>query len=127
AASVAGLDADAATRVRRAGLVHDLGIVGVPAGVWNRRGPLTRDGHERVRLHTHLGERILARCPGLDDLASDVGAHHERIDGSGYHRGGRVMPAVAQIVAAAEVYRGCREDRPHRAALDAKAAARVLG
>jgi HD-GYP domain-containing protein (c-di-GMP phosphodiesterase class II)/DNA-binding CsgD family transcriptional regulator len=127
AASVCGLATADVTSARRAGQVHDLGIVGVPAAVWNRPGPITREGWERVRTHTHLGERILARCAALGAVASVAGAHHERLDGSGYHRGVRDPSVVAQLVAAADVYRALSEDRPHRAALTAGAAARILG
>jgi HD-GYP domain-containing protein (c-di-GMP phosphodiesterase class II) len=126
AASVCALGAADVTLARRAGLVHDLGIAGVPAAVWNRPGPITREGWERVRTHPYLGERILARCPALGDVASAAGAHHERLDGSGYHRGVRDASVVARLVAAADVYSALCEDRPHRAALAASAAARTL-
>lgn len=126
AASGCGSGAADVTFARRAGLVHDLGIVGVPAGVWNRPGPLTREGWERVRTHPYVGERILARCAALGEVASVAGAHHERLDGSGYHRGTRDPSLVAQLVAASDVYCALREDRPQRAALAPGAAARVL-
>jgi HD-GYP domain-containing protein (c-di-GMP phosphodiesterase class II)/DNA-binding CsgD family transcriptional regulator len=126
AAAAAGFAPDEVVRARRAGLVHDLGTVGVPAGVWNRTGPLTSEGWERVRLHPHLTERILARCPALTDLAVDAGAHHERLDGSGYHRGITQTSRTAHFVAAADVYCALREARPHRVACDAVEAARVL-
>ena len=126
AASTCGLEAAAVTLARRAALVHDVGIVGVPAGVWNRSGPLTREGWERVHTHPYLSERILGRCGALGDVAAVAGAHHERVDGSGYHRGARGSSAVAQLVAAADVYAALREDRPHRDALEPGAAARVL-
>ncbi|MDN5933934.1 MAG: LuxR family transcriptional regulator, partial [Pseudonocardia sp.] len=71
----------------RAALVADLGAVGVPAGIWERPGPLGVDEAERVRLHPYLSERVLGRCPGLAPVAALAGAHHERLDGSGYHRG----------------------------------------
>ena len=126
AASAAGASADDVDRARRAGLLHDLGVVGVPAGVWNRAGPLTSEGRERVRQHTHLGERIVTRCPGLAELAAVVGAHHERADGSGYHRGTRDVTLVGQLVAAAEIYQALSEDRPHRPAPRPADAARIL-
>jgi HD-GYP domain-containing protein (c-di-GMP phosphodiesterase class II) len=126
AASACGLDASDAALARRAGLVHDLGIVGVPAGVWNRRGPLTREGWERVRTHALVGERILGRCGALDEIATVAGAHHERLNGSGYHRSTRDASLVAQLVAASDMYRALCEDRPHRLALGADAAARAL-
>lgn len=125
-ASACGLDAAETRLVRLAGLVHDLGIVGVPAGVWNRAGPLTREGWERVRAHPYLAERILARCGGLGEIASVAGAHHERVDGCGYHRGVRDPALTAQLVAAADVYQALREDRPHRSGLAPDDAARAL-
>jgi HD-GYP domain-containing protein (c-di-GMP phosphodiesterase class II) len=126
AASACGLHAADVTMARRAGLVHDLGIVGIPAGVWNRPGALTREGWERVRTHTQIGERILARCGPLGEIAVVAGAHHERLDGSGYHRGIRDPSVVAQLLAAADVYRARCEDRPHRSALEPEAAAQAL-
>jgi HD-GYP domain-containing protein (c-di-GMP phosphodiesterase class II)/DNA-binding CsgD family transcriptional regulator len=126
AASVCGLDAHDVALARRAGLVHNLGIVGVPSGIWNRPGPLTREGLERVHTHPYIGERILARCPALASLAPVAGAHHERLDGSGYHRGRRDVPLLAQLVAAADVYRALGEERPHRPATNRGAAAQAL-
>ena len=87
AAAHAGLDGDAAVALRRAGLVHDLGRVGVPNGVWDKPGPLSEAEWERVRLHGYYTERILARAPALAPLGATAGLHHERLDGSGYHRG----------------------------------------
>jgi len=126
AARVCGLETAEVVRVRRAGLLHDLGVVGVPAGVWDRPGPLSSEGWERVRLHPYLSERILGRCTGLAGLASDAGAHHERGDGSGYHRGSRGVPVTAQLLAAADVYQALGEDRPHRPKLEPSQAAKML-
>jgi HD-GYP domain-containing protein (c-di-GMP phosphodiesterase class II) len=126
AAAVCGLEGAEVVRVRRAALVHDLGVVGVPCGVWDRPGPISSEGWERVRLHPYLSERILGRCNGLAGLASDASAHHERADGSGYPHGGRDLSLTAQIVAAADVYRAVGEDRPHRPRLAPGQAATVL-
>jgi HD-GYP domain-containing protein (c-di-GMP phosphodiesterase class II) len=126
AALAAGLDDASATRVRQSGLVHDLGVVGVPAGVWDRQGALGAEAWERVRLHPYLSERILGRCGGLTELAAGAGAHHERLDGSGYHRGSTEMSPGAQVLAAADVYRALGEDRPHRSRFQPAAAAAAL-
>jgi HD-GYP domain-containing protein (c-di-GMP phosphodiesterase class II) len=111
-----GLDDDVVRRLRRAGLVHDLGRCGVSNGVWERAGPLSTDDWERVRLHAYLTERILARTPLPDALAELAGAHHERLDGSGYHRGttASALSTPARVLAAADAYQAMRQDRPHR-------------
>jgi HD-GYP domain-containing protein (c-di-GMP phosphodiesterase class II) len=108
-------------RLRRAALVADVGAVGVPAGIWERTTPLSVHDTERVRLHPYLSERVLGRSAGLRALAALAGAHHERLDGSGYHRGsgGAQLPAAARLLAVADVWTALREDRAHRAALPA--------
>jgi HD-GYP domain-containing protein (c-di-GMP phosphodiesterase class II)/DNA-binding CsgD family transcriptional regulator len=108
----------------RAALVADLGAVGVPTGIWEQPGPLGTEDTERVRLHPYLSERVLGRCPGLAPVAVLAGAHHERLDGSGYHRGctAAQLPAPARLLAAADVWTALGEDRPHRSAFPAAAA-----
>src|SRR5260370_36775719 len=73
--------------LRRAGLVHDLGRMSVPNGIWDKPGPLTDGERERGRLHPYYTERILERGPALKPLAIRAATHHERLDGSGYHPG----------------------------------------
>jgi HD-GYP domain-containing protein (c-di-GMP phosphodiesterase class II)/DNA-binding CsgD family transcriptional regulator len=125
AASVAGADA---TRIHRAGLLHDLGRVAVPTGVWERRGALRPAEWELVRMHPYHSSRILARCPVLAPLAAAAGRHHERLDGSGYPAGVHAsdLAADACLLAAADVLHALGEPRPHRPARDAGAAAEVL-
>src|SRR5439155_19512210 len=81
------LDSGEETRLRRAGLVHDLGRVAVPVRVWQKVGSLTPGEWERVRLHAYCTERVLTRSAFLATHTGIAGAHHERLDGSGYHRG----------------------------------------
>jgi len=128
AAKERGCDEDEVTRVRRAGLIHDLGRVTVPYQVWQHPGTLSADEWEAVRLHPYHTERVLDRSPYLRSLARVAGCHHERLDGSGYHRG---TPAVgldpeARLLAAADAYRTKVESRSHRAALSPDAAADFL-
>jgi HD-GYP domain-containing protein (c-di-GMP phosphodiesterase class II) len=128
AAGLAGLGGRAAAQVRRAGLVHDLGRLGVPNTIWDKHGALTRAESERVRLHPYLTERMLACSPALAPLAAIAVQHHERLDGSGYPRGlsGGAVSPEGRVLAAADFYHSRTEPRPHRpAATPADAAARL--
>lgn len=129
-AELASATASAADRGRLqcAGLVHDLGRVAIPNGVWAKPGPLSQGNWEQVRLHAYYTERVLSRCSALAEFAPVAGMHHERSDGSGYHRGSReaAIPLDARVVAAADAYQAMTEPRPHRPALQRDAAARQL-
>jgi DNA-binding CsgD family transcriptional regulator len=105
-----------------------LGRVGIANGVWDKPGPLTDGEWEHVRLHQYFTERILARPPALARLGALAALHHERLDGSGYHRGllATSLPAGARLLAAADVYHTKLEMRPHRPALPVEAAADAL-
>jgi HD-GYP domain-containing protein (c-di-GMP phosphodiesterase class II) len=115
--------------IRRAALVHDLGRVAVPARIWQMAAPLTPDDWERVRLHAYYSERVLARSPFLSTLAPVASSHHERLDGSGYHRGAAAaaLTRPARLLAAADAYHAMTEPRPHRPALSPGQAADTLG
>ncbi len=106
AATALGLGALDARRLRWAGLVHDVGRAGVSAAVWNKRTDLTAEDWERVRMHPYHTERILTRCRPLVDLARLAGAHHERLDGSGYFRGSAAaaLPVASRLLAVADAY-----------------------
>src|SRR5215211_530818 len=123
------LDATRATAVRRAALVHDLGRVAIGARTWQRAGPLTVGEWEQVRLHPYQTERVISRSPFLSALASIAGAHHERLDGSGYHRGSSAaeLALPARLLAAADAFHAMCEPRPHREPVAPKRAAEDLG
>lgn len=123
-----GLSADDATDVRRAGLLHDLGRMGVPNSIWDKTGPLTVAEQERVRLHPYLTMRTLASCPGLTGLGVIAAQHHERRDGSGYPRAlrGDTLTPAGELLAAADLYRAKLEPRPHRDPLSPSQAATLL-
>jgi HD-GYP domain-containing protein (c-di-GMP phosphodiesterase class II) len=124
----AGADVAACAQLRRCGLVHDLGRVAVENGIWDKPGPLTTTEWERVRLHPYSTERILARCGSLASLVEPASSHHERLDGSGYHRSlaADALSREARILAAADVYAALVADRPHRPAYAEDEAARIL-
>jgi DNA-binding CsgD family transcriptional regulator len=128
AARHAGLDPSEAATVRRAGQIHDLGMVSVPNRVWIKRGQLSPAEWERVRLHAYHTERMLSFASPLREAATIAGLHHERLDGSGYHRGvqANALPMSARVLAAAEVYESMNEDRAWRPALVPQEAARQL-
>jgi len=123
-----GLPPSEVIRVERAALVHDLGAIGVSTGIWDKPAPLRAADRERVRTHPYLTERILARPARLAEIGALAGLHHERLDGSGYPRGvrGDALSRPARVVAAADAYHAMCEDRPHRPALSAAAAAAAL-
>jgi len=129
AARRVGFAASDVAAVRRAALVHDVGRVAVPTRVWQKPGSLTPDEWERVRLHAYHSERVLCRSPFLAALAPVATSHHERLDGSGYHRGATAgaLPPPERLLAAADAYHAMTEPRPHREALAPQRAADLLG
>jgi HD-GYP domain-containing protein (c-di-GMP phosphodiesterase class II)/DNA-binding CsgD family transcriptional regulator len=116
------------TAVGRAALMHDLGRASVSNAIWDKPKPLTSVDWERVRLHPYYTERVLERASALRPLARLAGAHHERVDSSGYHRGdpAALQPLPARVLAAADAYHAMTEVRPHRDALSAETANRAL-
>jgi HD-GYP domain-containing protein (c-di-GMP phosphodiesterase class II) len=128
AASSLGLPPAEVSNVRRAGWLHDVGVIGVSSTVWTHPGTWTLGQRERARTHPYLTERMLARTPALRRIGQCAALHHERLDGSGYPKGlsGDAIPQTARILAAADVYEAVRQPRAHRPAADAPAAARTL-
>lgn len=120
---------DAAERLaQRAALVHDIGVVAVSAGVWDKPGALTDDEWESVRMHAYAGERILSRATSLAEIADIAPLAHERLDGKGYHRrlGASACPTAARVLAAADAYHAMTEERAHRKARTADEASAEL-
>jgi HD-GYP domain-containing protein (c-di-GMP phosphodiesterase class II) len=114
--------------LRRAGLVHDFGRLGVSNSIWDKRGPLGAGEWERVRIHPYLTERILHQSDALAPLGRIAVQHRERLDGSGYPRGlaGAAIARPARILGAADAYQAMREPRPHRPQRSADEAAAEL-
>lgn len=128
AGAALGLPTEGQETLRAAGLLQDLGRVGVSNATWERRGALDDSEWESVRLHPYLTERTLSRSPFLASLAEIACAHHERLDGSGYHRraDARTLTLPARLLAAADAYQAMGEARPHRDALTSDRAAAEL-
>ena len=116
AARVLGLAEDDVAALRRAALVHDFGTTVVPNSIWDKPGPLTRTEFDRVELHPMLTEQMLRRSPALAVLNPVASAHHEKCDGSGYHK--RVQADAddlgACVLAATEIYVGLTTERADR-------------
>jgi HD-GYP domain-containing protein (c-di-GMP phosphodiesterase class II) len=128
AAEGSRMDGPAIEQLRIAALLHDIGRVGISDGIWEKPGALTTAEWEQVRMHAYHSERILAGSQTLQPLSRLVGMHHERLDGSGYHRGSTVreLSASARILAAADAFQAMTQRRPHRPARTTEQAAEVL-
>jgi HD-GYP domain-containing protein (c-di-GMP phosphodiesterase class II) len=128
AAGLCGLPEREIVTVRRAALVHDVGMHGVPALILDKPGPLTSAEMERMRLASYWTARVLARPPALARIGAIASLASERLDGSGYHRGlsGPAIPATGRILAAADTYRAMTQARPYRPALSPRQAADEL-
>ncbi|MGH3299743.1 MAG: HD domain-containing phosphohydrolase [Trebonia sp.] len=128
AATRLGLADGAIVTLRRAALVHEFGTTAVPNSIWDKPGPLTRAEFDRVELHPMLTEQMLRRSPALAVLNPVAAAHHEKADGSGYHKGLRAdaVDPDAAILAAADIFVALTTDRAHRPAFSGKEAATEL-
>jgi diguanylate cyclase (GGDEF)-like protein/putative nucleotidyltransferase with HDIG domain len=113
-----GLEADQVERVRVAGVLHDIGKLGISDAVLLKPGGLSLSEWEEIRRHPEMGARILEHA-NLRDVATWVLAHHERIDGAGYPHGlaGESIPLEGRILAVADAYEAMTADRPYRRAL----------
>lgn len=128
AATGLGMTPAEVTRVRRAGLVHDIGRVAVHPRIWQKDSSLNADEWEQVRLHAYQTERVFNRSPFLAPVAAVACRHHERIDGSGYHRGlkGTTLEPASRLLAAADAFHAMTEPRDHRPPMPLAEAAELL-
>lgn len=128
AAARTGLPQQDLVTLRRAGLLHDIGLHGIPATILDKASPLSASESERIRMHTYYTERMLARPPALARIGAIASMAQERCDGSGHHRGlsGPAIPMTGRLLAAACAYRTMIELRPHRPAMSTKQATAEL-
>ncbi len=122
-----GLDEARVQRVRLAGILHDIGKIGVPDSILGKPGKLTTDEMDQMRRHPELGARILA-SDELDDVRGWLLAHHERPDGMGYPKGltSDEIPLEAAILAVGDAYEAMTSDRVYRPSIGEKAARNEL-
>lgn len=106
------------------GLVHDIGKIGLPAGLLEKPGALTLDERREMQRHSEIGERILANVDSYAEIAAVVRHHHERVDGQGYPDGlsGTEIPLLSRIIAVADAYNAMTSDRPYRDAMPSRVA-----
>jgi putative nucleotidyltransferase with HDIG domain len=118
-ARVLGLSKERTRLVHRAALLHDLGKLRVPNSILDKPSELTREEWGVVREHPNLTREILSRIGPFAELAAIAGAHHEKLDGSGYPNGlkGKDLPIEARIISIADIYGAMTEDRPYRSGL----------
>jgi putative nucleotidyltransferase with HDIG domain len=106
------------------GLVHDIGKIGLPAGLLEKPGALTLAERREMETHSEISERILAEVEDFNDIATIVRHHHERWDGQGYpdNLAGTDIPPISRIIAAADAYNAMTSDRPYRDAMPSRVA-----
>ena len=119
-----GLTEERQELVHLCGLVHDIGKIGLPAGLLEKPGPLTLEERRQMEQHSEIGERILRNVDDYAEIADVVRSHHERIDGMGYPDGiqGDDIPLLARIIGVADAYDAMTSDRPYREALPSRVA-----
>ena len=112
-----------------AGLLHDVGKIGVPDAVLRKPGPLTADEYEAVKQHVALGDLIVRDLPDIDEVRAGIRHHHERWDGRGYLHAlaGDDIPLIARILAIGDAFSAMTTTRPYRKALDVREALTRLG
>jgi putative nucleotidyltransferase with HDIG domain len=106
------------------GLVHDIGKIGLSAGLLEKPGALTLEERREMQRHSEIGERILANVATYAEIAAIVRHHHERVDGQGYPDGlaGDSIPVISRIIAVADAYNAMTSDRPYRDAMPSRVA-----
>jgi putative nucleotidyltransferase with HDIG domain len=106
------------------GLVHDIGKIGLAAGLLEKPGALTLDERRQMQEHSAIGERILRQVDSYSDIATIVRHHHERMDGEGYPDGlcGDEIPQLSRVIAVADAYNAMTSDRPYRDAMPSRVA-----
>ena len=123
-----GLEPDFRRAVQSAGVLHDVGKIGIPDVILRKPGRLTSEEYEIVKQHVALGDVIVRDVPDLDVVRAGIRHHHERWDGSGYLHGlsGEEIPLVARLLAVADAFSAMTTSRPYRKALSVAEALRRL-
>jgi putative nucleotidyltransferase with HDIG domain len=124
-----GLDEEARHTIHVAGLLHDVGKIGIPDTLLRRPGKLTADQFEIFKQHVALGDAIVRDVPDVDRVRAGIRFHHERWDGRGYLDGleGEEIPFIGRLLAVADAFSAMTTTRPYRKALSVEEALKRLG
>jgi diguanylate cyclase (GGDEF)-like protein len=124
-----GLSADEIRTIRLAGMLHDVGKIGIPDRILRKPGKLTATEYAVVQQHVALGDTIVRDLPDIDLVRAGIRHHHERWDGAGYldHLEGEAIPRIARILAVADAFSAMTTTRPYRKAFDVREALDRLG
>ena len=119
-----GLDDAMIAIVKRAGLLHDVGKIGIPDAILRKPGKLTAEEYDIVKQHVALGDMIVRDVPDIDLVRAGIRHHHERWDGDGYLTGlaGEEIPLIARVLAVGDAFSAMTTTRPYRKALDVREA-----
>ena len=123
-----GVDPELVATIQVAGLLHDVGKIGIPDGILRKPGKLTEAEYAIVKQHVALGDAIVRDLPDVDLVRAGIRHHHERWDGDGYldHLEGEAIPLIARILAVGDAFSAMTTTRPYRKALDVREALRRL-
>ena len=123
-----GLPVEELESIRIAGLLHDIGKIGIPDAILRKPGRLTADEYEIVKQHVALGDMIVRDVPDIEVVRAGIRHHHERVDGRGYLHAlaGEDIPLIARILAVGDAFSAMTTSRPYRKALDVAEALRRL-
>jgi len=118
-ARASGMPDEMCERIYLAGLLHDVGKIGVPDSILCKMGRLTAEEFEAMRRHPEIGAKILSRVRQIQDLLPGVLYHHERIDGRGYPEGlaGENIPLMGRLICIADCFDAMTTNRTYRSAL----------
>jgi HD-GYP domain-containing protein (c-di-GMP phosphodiesterase class II) len=119
-----GLSEAQSQLIHLCGLVHDIGKIGLPAGLLEKPGALTLEERRLMETHSEIGERILAKVDDYAEIAAIVRHHHERFDGNGYpdSLARDEIPLLSRVIAVADAYNAMTSDRPYREAMPSRVA-----
>ncbi|MDD5553962.1 MAG: HD domain-containing protein, partial [Candidatus Omnitrophica bacterium] len=123
-----GLDKEMLSNLERGAILHDIGKIGISDAILRKKGKLTPEEYETIKMHPKIGAEIIRAVHFLQDVVPVVLHHHEKWDGTGYPSGlkGKEIPLLARIVGIADVYQALISERPYRKAYSKKEALKIL-